>query len=439
MSLFDRSNMRPKKNKSSDQLIISAPLGDVRHVSHIGRDGADFGEEHLFQNQKSRNNSLNQQRGNGRTSYVSQHDSPIIKSAIPIHQAANVVKLDNKTESHDSGNYTCDQNLIETSNIDTLESIPDNQILNIMNNNNINNNNSNHINLNKSGSINSSKSNRDSRHSHKSNKEQRRNSSKRNKNHQISGDSSSKNNTNTINTSSNNSDRIYDDRFYSKNSLESLSDTAGSYNGVAGESEGDSTSLLGDVLAVMELDKFRDLPGVTSRKKVDLTGSLEELNSSQFTMKSDDNLNQNEILNLEVISETSREFDMGDLQLSNNTSSIEHTSNDSLRRRLGEKMILEKVNSIDSNYSPTHSTPVIKQSLSAQNSYNSRGSNSAIRSIAVRNQSFQSSQRQQILIKQNSREQNMANLSMNHNNINKLPPLKVGNSDSELSTDEIAL
>lgn len=36
--------------------------------------------------------------------YVSQHDSPIIKSAIPIHQA-NLMKLENKTESHDSGNY----------------------------------------------------------------------------------------------------------------------------------------------------------------------------------------------------------------------------------------------------------------------------------------------------------------------------------------------
>ena len=44
MSLF---NKKPKKG-SQDQIVISAPLGDVRHVSHIGRDGADFGEEHLF-------------------------------------------------------------------------------------------------------------------------------------------------------------------------------------------------------------------------------------------------------------------------------------------------------------------------------------------------------------------------------------------------------
>ena len=49
-SIFDRSGVRHKKDKRKDQpaLVISAPLGDVRHVSHIGRDGADFGEEHLF-------------------------------------------------------------------------------------------------------------------------------------------------------------------------------------------------------------------------------------------------------------------------------------------------------------------------------------------------------------------------------------------------------
>lgn len=48
MSLFDRTAMRSRKHKKEEPLIISAPLGDVRHVSHIGRDGADFGEEHLF-------------------------------------------------------------------------------------------------------------------------------------------------------------------------------------------------------------------------------------------------------------------------------------------------------------------------------------------------------------------------------------------------------
>ena len=33
---------------SNSNLIISAPLGDFRHMAHIGRDGADFGKEHLF-------------------------------------------------------------------------------------------------------------------------------------------------------------------------------------------------------------------------------------------------------------------------------------------------------------------------------------------------------------------------------------------------------
>lgn len=56
-------------------------------------------------------------------------------------------------------------------------------------------------------------------------------------------------------------------------------------------------SLLGDVLAVM--DTFSDLPGVHRNKKGD--DSLEELNSSQFTGKSDEGQNNQEVLNLEVI------------------------------------------------------------------------------------------------------------------------------------------
>ena len=60
-------------------------------------------------------------------------------------------------------------------------------------------------------------------------------------------------------------------------------------------------SLLGDVLAVMQLDKFANIPGNRSKyNKSELNGSLEELNSSQFTTKSDDGLANNEN-NMEVI------------------------------------------------------------------------------------------------------------------------------------------
>ena len=38
----------PASASSNGNLIISAPLGDFRHMAHIGRDGADFGKEHLF-------------------------------------------------------------------------------------------------------------------------------------------------------------------------------------------------------------------------------------------------------------------------------------------------------------------------------------------------------------------------------------------------------
>lgn len=77
--------MRRSKAKSRENLTISAPLGDFRHVGHIGKDGYDFGKEEMFQKAKKishgsvssvfgvRNNSI--------------QDSPIIRSSIPIQRA----------------------------------------------------------------------------------------------------------------------------------------------------------------------------------------------------------------------------------------------------------------------------------------------------------------------------------------------------------------
>lgn len=75
------------------QIIISAPLGDFRHRAHIGRDGIDFGEEYLYSNGIDNVVTKN--------TYVTQYESPLLKCAIPISQAASIIK----TESHDSGNY----------------------------------------------------------------------------------------------------------------------------------------------------------------------------------------------------------------------------------------------------------------------------------------------------------------------------------------------
>ena len=103
------------------------------------------------------------------------------------------------------------------------------------------------------------------------------------------------------------------ERYFSKHSLDSLSlDTVGSLNGIersVNAEKEESTSLLGDVLAVMDLDKFATVPGVRGKvvgkdagvsKSEVTTTSMEELNSSQFTTRSEEGLMQ-ENSNMEVI------------------------------------------------------------------------------------------------------------------------------------------
>jgi len=424
-SIFDRSGVRHKKDKRKDQpaLVISAPLGDVRHVSHIGRDGADFGEEHLFQQKQTRHSSPSKSQ---RQAYVNQHDSPIIKSAIPLHQAASIIKLDHKTESHDSGNYE------------------NTQILNLnenTNNGNINNNN-NTLSTNTSSRLqvgltplttNQTNGNTSTINSMVSSIAS-----------QGTGHIKIDSGLNpTPSIGHNNSVNLYppgapesirvqhpsilgDGVSSSKQSMDSFSDV-GSLDGMEEQGkarkEDDSTSLLGDVLAVMQLDKFANIPGNRSKyNKSELNGSLEELNSSQFTTKSDDGLVNNEN-NMEVISENSQEFEIGEMVISTTNTNNTSSSIDSRhsKRKPQKPGTVTHTKSLDCH---TNQTSSIKST------------NSAVRSLAYRNQSFQHSQKQLISTDSMSKLTNEQNTSRQPSV--KLFPLKVS-SESSMSADEIAL
>lgn len=93
--VYRSQNKRVRENA----VVISAPLGDFRHMAHIGRDGVDFGEEHLFNN-----NSGNERKGNSgiKPLYATMNDSPIVKSSIPIVEAATMFKTDSRDSAQDS-------------------------------------------------------------------------------------------------------------------------------------------------------------------------------------------------------------------------------------------------------------------------------------------------------------------------------------------------
>jgi len=86
---------------NASNLIISAPLGDFRHMAHIGRDGTDFGKEHLFTHSSKGSKKhphaaphhLHMTGANGSL----HNESPIIKSSIPISKAVEMVRQQRNT------------------------------------------------------------------------------------------------------------------------------------------------------------------------------------------------------------------------------------------------------------------------------------------------------------------------------------------------------
>lgn len=85
--------MRRSKVKERDSIAISAPLGDFRHVGHIGKDGHDFGKEDMFQKAKQMGrNSVDSVFG-ARNNSVTQCESHILRSSIPIQKAIENAKI----------------------------------------------------------------------------------------------------------------------------------------------------------------------------------------------------------------------------------------------------------------------------------------------------------------------------------------------------------
>lgn len=97
--------MRRSKVKERDSIAISAPLGDFRHVGHIGKDGHDFGKEDMFQKAKQMGrNSVDSVFGARNNSVCESH---ILRSSIPIQKAIEnaKVKLPSTKYAYDMGTF----------------------------------------------------------------------------------------------------------------------------------------------------------------------------------------------------------------------------------------------------------------------------------------------------------------------------------------------
>lgn len=98
MDILRKSHKKSSTNSTDmKNLTISAPLGDFRHMAHIGRDGADFGKEHIFTNSTASRSSRTKSALSGFD--LTQHESPIIKSSIPVSKAVEVIKKQNNYPS----------------------------------------------------------------------------------------------------------------------------------------------------------------------------------------------------------------------------------------------------------------------------------------------------------------------------------------------------
>lgn len=413
--------IRRGKNNLDVSLVISAPLGDFRHMAHIGRDGADFGEEHLFvssmeylletnylsndcdvdvpdgkaevyRNSLVKRNTPNTGQNNNerklsKTAYVNQHDSPIIKSAIPISQAAAIIK----TESHDSGNYN---HFDPGSPLTSQHSLP-------LLRDTLSHDDSNSHSIYNTYSIGSQKTQNDIHHN----------------------------------------DNLGDR--YVMNSCESFTsdlDIVGSMNGIVKKPippqniGGECTSLLGDVLAVMDLPQFSSLQSTTF-KRMDsklssdnncTTNSIEEINTASCASRSQNTDNDSDdriqlidreigklsigldtdTLNdsVDIMSEKSRDFDIGGLVVNSN----EHNDmNACVNLRLDSNGMVHKAgltcttslppkpysSAFDSRYSQTmnYRHSMLEQCNSVDSSLSessgSQSCNSAMRSINIKNYS----------------------------------------------------
>lgn len=122
---------------NASNLIISAPLGDFRHMAHIGRDGTDFGKEHLFTHSSKGSKKhpmqpaphhLHMTGANGSI----HNESPIIKSSVPISKAIEMVRqqrntINNKMQGIHGITGIANTNC--TSSINTSDSLSDLEIL----------------------------------------------------------------------------------------------------------------------------------------------------------------------------------------------------------------------------------------------------------------------------------------------------------------------